>query len=141
MENELVTAPEQATKFTPKEESIKVGSGTVVSRTKKDGSKSYQAKVRKNGVNLSQTFSSLKEAKEWITKTEAKLLNGESISPNKIKKTTLAEVFQEFLKDNPKISENKKGRIERLILEIGKVSLEEFKTRFLFKWMGNPPGN
>ncbi|ANJ73145.1 MULTISPECIES: tyrosine-type recombinase/integrase [Burkholderiaceae] len=135
MENELVTAPEQATKFTPKEESIKVGSGTVVSRTKKDGSKSYQAKVRKNGVNLSQTFSSLKEAKEWITKTEAKLLNGESISPNKIKKTTLAEVFQEFLKDNPKISENKKGRIERLILEIGKVSLEEFKTRFLFKWM------
>ena len=135
METELVATPEQGTKFTPKEETIKVGSGTVVSRTKKDGSKSYQAKVRKNGVNLSQTCASLKEAKEWITKTEAKLLNGESIAPNKVKKITLTEVFQEYLKDNKKISDNKKGRIERLILEIGKVSLEEFKTRFLFKWM------
>ncbi|HDR9192426.1 TPA: site-specific integrase [Burkholderia vietnamiensis] len=123
-------------KFKPVEKTVDVGLGTVVSRTKKDGSLSYQARVRKNGVNLSDTFTTEKDAKNWITKIEARLLNGEEITVNKIKKTTLAEVFKEFLEDNDKkLSDNKKGRLNRLILEIGKVKIEEFKTSFLHKWV------
>lgn len=135
MGSELVTTPTD--KFIPVETVLeKIGNGTVVSRTKKDGSLSYQAKVRKNGLNISKTCKSVKEAKEWITQREAEILNGQPITSTKINKTTLEEIFQEFLTDNKsKISDKKKNRIERLIIEIGKIKVEEFKTRFFQKWV------
>lgn len=127
METELVTAP-TADKFIPKESTIKVGSGTIVERSKKDGSSSYQAKVRKHGVNVSQTFKTKKEAIEFITKTEAKILTGESVSAVKVRKILLAEIFQDFLNKHPDIAKNKKGRINQLIRDLGKVPLGMFKT-------------
>ncbi|WP_186193507.1 tyrosine-type recombinase/integrase [Burkholderia gladioli] len=112
------------------EEVIKVGSGTVVKRPRKDGTFSYQSRVRKQGSgNISQTFKTLKEAKEFITLTDSKILKGESVNHPKIKKTTLGVIFQEYLESHKKLTYAKKNRINKLIEEIGNVILSNFKTK------------
>jgi integrase len=113
----------------PLETSMKVGSGTIVKRAKKNGSFSFQAKVRKNGVNVSQTFTSLKEAKEFITLTDSKILKGESISALKAKKITLGEIFQDYIDGEPLMPLIKKQRLTKITQEIGNVPLASFKTK------------
>lgn len=112
------------------EEVIKVGSGTVVKRPLKGGKFSYQARVRKQGSgNISQTFKSLKEAKEFITLTDSKILKGEAVNHPKIRKTTLGVIFQEYKEAHPKLTVAKKNRIKKLIEELGEVFLFNFKTK------------
>jgi integrase len=110
------------------EETIKVGSGTVVKRQKKDKTFSYQAKVRKSGVNASQTFDTLKKAKDFITTTESKILTGEPVTSSKVRKTLLKEIFREYVEFHPEMATNKAQRLGIISKEIGDVPLDGFKT-------------
>lgn len=111
--------------------------GTTVERVGKNGALSVQAKVRKNGQKLSQTFTgkdAKKQAEDWITTTEAKLITGVSVDGHKVRKTTLADIFDAYLKDG-KVAKKKKGTVERLKIEIGKLTLEQFNTKALGKYL------
>lgn len=116
------------------EEVIKVGSGTIVKRAKKNGF-SYQARVRKNGVNVSKTCATLTDAKNFITEADAKALKGEVVSSPKIGKTLLAEIFQDYLNEHPSLPLLKAQRIAKLKLELSSVQLAKFKTAGFQKYI------
>jgi integrase len=103
--------------------------GTVVERVGRDGkTKSFQAKVRKKGVCLTETFAKESDAEDWITLTEAKIIKGESVDIHRVRKTLLKEIFQDYI-ENGKQSKNKIGTLKILIAEIGDVVLENFTTK------------
>ena len=104
--------------------------GTIVERVGKDGTKSFQAKVRKLGVNLSETFDTEAKAKNWITVTEGNIISGKPVEAHKVRKTTLADIFDDYIKDG-KLPPKKVGIINRLKVEIGKLSLEQLNTKVL----------
>lgn len=97
----------------------------------------YQAKVRKLGVNVSQTFTKKDEAIKWVIDTEARIYKGESVDIVKVKKLTLADIFDDYIKSNQDISKKKKGNLERLKLEIGKVALGQFSTSGFSKYLSD----
>lgn len=125
------------TTTTPLETTIKVGSGTVVKRQKKDKTFSFQAKVRKGGYKVTQTFDTLKKAKDFITTQESKILSGEPISNNKVRKTLLKEIFSEYVEFHPEMASNKAQRLEIISKEIGDVPLENFKTLAFQKYINH----
>jgi hypothetical protein len=59
----------------------------------------FKPKFVKDGVNVSQTFASLKEAKEFITLTDSKILKGESVSALKAKKSPYGKYDLGFISD------------------------------------------
>lgn len=110
------------------ETTMKVGSGTIVKRQKKDLTFSFQARVRKGGVKVSETFDTLRKAKDFITTTESKILTGEPINSSKIKKTLLKEIFEEYVSFHPQMPKNKAQRLQIISNELSDVALENFKT-------------
>jgi len=108
--------------------------GTIVERVGKDGSKSFQAKVRKLGVSLSETFDTEGKAKNWVTVTEGNIITGKPVDAHKVRKTTLADIFDEYIKDG-KLTPKKLSLINRLKIEIGKLSLEQLNTKALGKYI------
>lgn len=117
-----------------KEETIKVGSGTVRKRYKKNGKPSFQARFRKNGVNISDTFTELKEAKAFIINAESNLIQGKPITSPKLKKTDVGVILQEFI-DNNKLPDLQKKRIQRTIAELTGFPLENFRTKAFQKYI------
>lgn len=111
-----------------KETTIKVSGATLVEREYENKKTAYQVKIRHSGVKITRTFNTKKEALEFITLTNSKIIKGESVVGVKIKKTPLGKIFQEYIDENPSIAKNKKRGLERLILEIGSIPLENFKT-------------
>lgn len=108
--------------------------GSVVDRVGKDGKKSYQAKIRKKGVNLTDTFDTEDKAKNWIIQKEAQILNGENLDIHKVRKLYLKDIFQEYI-DDGKINDAKKAGMRRLIKEIGGVIFENFNTKTFGKYL------
>ncbi len=96
----------------------------------------YQAKVRKLGVNVSQTFTKKDEAIRWVTDTEARIYKGESVDIVKVKKVTLAEIFDDYIKNNV-ISDKKKSNIEKIKEEMGIVMLGQFSTAGFSKYLAD----
>lgn len=94
----------------------------------------YQAKVRRQGRNVSQTFEKKEEAIQFVTETEAKIYKGEPVNFGKIKKLSLSEIFDDYIKNNT-VSKKKKDNLERLKVEIGKVLLYQFSTAGLAKYI------
>ncbi|ELW9528598.1 site-specific integrase [Burkholderia cenocepacia] len=103
----------------------------IYQRVDKNGNlvNQFQVKVRKNGINVSETFDKLKDAKNYLTLTDAKILKGENVTPSKAKKTTLGVIFQEYLDNVKNIPDAKQRRLKKLILELGSVPLINFKTK------------
>ncbi|PXX79203.1 site-specific integrase [Rivihabitans pingtungensis] len=99
----------------------------ITERTGVSGDVSYLVRIREAGVAVSKTFKLKKEAEKFIREVKSKIDRGESVDITKIKKMTLAQIFDEYLKHNT-VSEGKKYDIERLKLEIGKVPLSNFKA-------------
>ena len=90
----------------------------------------YLARVRKNGVVDTATFDEKSDALAWITQQEANILQGKPVDVSKIKKVELAEVFKDYI-ENGKLNDEKKARMERLVLLIGKVKLRDFTSTAL----------
>lgn len=99
----------------------------ITERTGVSGDVSYLVRIREAGVAVSKTFKLKKEAEKFIREVKSKIDRGESVDITKIKKMTLAQIFDEYLKHNT-VSDGKKYDIERLKLEIGKVPLSNFKA-------------
>ena len=98
----------------------------ITERTGVSGDVSFLVRIREAGVAVSKTFKTKKEAEKFIREVKSKIDRGESVDITKIKKMTLAQIFDEYLKHNT-VSDGKYD-IERLKLEIGKVPLSNFKA-------------
>jgi len=123
-------------KFIPTEEVIKDQNGSIIKRSKKDGTFSYQAKVRKAGSSASQTFPTEKEARNYLTKKVAKILEGERGDIDRFRKMKLSNIFLEYLEDkDDELTYGKKGRLRRLIGEIGNVQKNQFQTYEFEKYL------
>lgn len=104
-----------------------MASKLITERTGVSGDVSFLVRIREAGVAVSKTFKTKKEAEKFIREVKSKIDRGESVDITKIKKMTLAQIFDEYLKHNT-VSDGKKYDIERLKLEIGKVPLSNFKA-------------
>lgn len=94
------------------------------------GGISFRAKVRKGGVSTSRTFKTQAEAKKWVTVTEAKVITGAPVDTGKARKTTLGQIFNEYIAANS-VPKKKSDSLRRIAVEIGKVPLDNFNTRGL----------
>ncbi|MFC7651443.1 hypothetical protein ACFQT4_04025 [Pseudoduganella danionis] len=99
----------------------------ITERTGVNGDVSFLVRIREAGVAVSKTFKTKKEAEKFIREVKTKIDRGESVDITKIKKMTLAQIFDEYLKHNT-VAKGKKYDLEKLKLEIGKVPLSNFKA-------------
>ena len=99
----------------------------ITERTGVNGDVSFLVRIREAGVAVSKTFKTKKDAEKFIREVKTKIDRGESVDITKIKKMTLAQIFDEYLKHNT-VAKGKKYDLEKLKLEIGKVSLSNFKA-------------
>lgn len=99
----------------------------ITERKGVNGDVSFLVRIREAGVAVSKTFKTKKEAEKFIREVKTKIDRGESVDITKIKKMTLAQIFDEYLKHNT-VAKGKKYDLEKLKLEIGKVPLSNFKA-------------
>lgn len=73
--------------------------GTLIVRKKKDGKKSYLARVRlRGGKHLCQTFATKTRAQEWMLTTEAAVKEGRINFIQETKKYTVSEMIERYIK-------------------------------------------
>lgn len=99
----------------------------VTERVGVNGDISYLVRIREAGVKASKTFKTKKDAEKFIREVKSKIDRGESVDITKIKKLTLAQIFDEYLKHNT-VADGKRYDLEKLKTEIGKVPLSNFKA-------------
>jgi integrase len=99
----------------------------ITERVGVNGDISYLVRIREAGVKASKTFRTKKDAEKFIREVKSKIDRGESVDITKIKKLTLAQIFDEYLKHNT-VADGKRYDLERLKTEIGKVPLSNFKA-------------
>ncbi|HHR0797901.1 TPA: site-specific integrase [Serratia marcescens] len=99
----------------------------ITPRVGVNGDVSYLVRIRESGISANKTFKTEKDAEKFIREIKTKIDKGESVDIGKIKKLTLSEIFTDYLKFN-KVSDGKEYGIKKLIKEIGKVPLSNFKT-------------
>ncbi|MDP5216743.1 site-specific integrase [Ruegeria sp. 2205SS24-7] len=94
----------------------------------------YRAEVARKGVRKSKVFATRRDAKEWATRVEYEILNGEKIAS----KLQLGEVFGRYARE---VSPSKRGaRWETIRLEmlgrdsIAKIQLEDLSTQDFADW-------
>jgi integrase len=82
--------------------------GTVQKRDDNQGTTTWQARVRRKGYPaVSRTFSSEKDAQQWVTEREAEMSRGVFVDTSKAREHTLADVIGMYVeKETPK----KKGK-------------------------------
>lgn len=98
--------------------------------TKQGGSSSWQAKLRENGVNLSKTFKTEGEAKDWLILKRAKIITGESLAGERHSDTLLPKIFDDYILNGG--IDSKKAAILRVAkIELAKVKLQQLNTRAL----------
>lgn len=69
-------------------------------RSRKDGSKSYLARIRLQGYpDVTATFGRLTDAKRWVQMTEVDLRSGIYLKTAEAKKHTLAQTIDRYIKD------------------------------------------
>jgi integrase len=101
------------------------GAGYILKRVGKKAT-TYLARVRKQGENKAQTFKTKKEAKEFIDKISNEIDSGINQDKKKFKKYTLAQIYQEYLDDNPDNSRN--YRLKKMMKVFENTVLEDFTS-------------
>lgn len=100
---------------------------------KRQGKKgvSYRVKIREKGIKpMTQTFAKLADAKVWQVTQKNAIITGSPLDLEKtIKKLTLGEIFAEYVKGTPNISQKKIDQYKRLTKEIGGWVFANFKTK------------
>ncbi len=77
-------------------------------KSERTGKLSYEVQIRKKGIkNITKSFKSKIEAKNFIIETEAKILKGERITSVDIKRLTINEIADEYVNCNVLNSNNK----------------------------------
>ena len=104
-----------------------MASKLITKRTGVNGDISYLVRIRESGISVSKTCKTEKEAEKYIREIKSKIDKGESVDIAKIKKLTLGEIFDEYLKFND-VYEGKVYGLNKTKKEIGKVPLSNFKT-------------
>lgn len=104
-----------------------MASKLITPRVGVNGNVSYLVRIRESGISVSKTFKTEKDAEKFIREIKTKIDKGDSIDIEKIKKLTLGEIFDEYLKFNS-VSDGKRYGLEKTKKEIGKVPLSNFKT-------------
>ena len=99
----------------------------ITERVGVNGDVSFLVRVREAGVAVSKTFKVKKDAEKFIREVKSKIDKGESVDVTKIKKLTLAQIFDEYLKYNT-VAPGKGYDLQKLKTEIGKVPLGTFKA-------------
>lgn len=114
---------------------------TITKRISKDGKKtSYQVEIRRKGYPpLRKTFSKEKDARDFATLTEAKVLKNEATNLREATKWTIPEVIQ-WYRENPNPDrklETKKhfNRLAFLEEEFKKFTVVSLSASILQKWI------
>lgn len=114
---------------------------TIVERPRKDGGKNYQVTIRIKGHPTTvQTFQRKTDAKQWAQETESAIRNGRFFASSEMRRKTLGELIDRYLKTvAPKRPEPKKERWQlgwwkkhlgaRLLVDITPVLLTEYREK------------
>lgn len=113
--------------------------GTIIVRDDHDGPPTFQAKVRKKGYPItSRTFSTRREAKEWMTAVEAAMNAGTHRVSKLASSMTMKELFQTY-KDS--VTASKRGKdVEEIRLDVlmasklGQYSPANVTRQVMAKW-------
>lgn len=95
----------------------------------------WLARVRKSGISDTATFRLKKDAKAWIIQQESSVQSGKPLDVSKIKKLLLAQLFDEYSKENG-ITKEKKCHLGRLKLMMATIHLKDFTSSSLEIFMG-----
>lgn len=87
----------------------------------------WLARVRKNGMSDTATFRLKTDAKAWITQQESAVQSGKPLDVSKIKKQLLADIFDEYSKEE-QTSVEKKCHLGRLKVMMSSVRLKDFNS-------------
>ena len=98
-----------------------------VKRVGKLGEVSWQAKVRLSGAKYSKTFSKKSDAVAWATSVENRINEGKPVQHRRQSQQKLATIFKEY-RDSGLVSKRKGQLLDRLIGEIGKLTLGQLTT-------------
>jgi integrase len=100
---------------------------TIVKRIKRNGTVTYQAKVRKLGHEpVTGTFTRLTDAKVWAENTEVDMRNGRYFKSSEAKKHTLDDLIDRYIRDElpgKKSAANQKQQLLWWKKQIGKKLL------------------
>lgn len=67
--------------------------------TKKDGSISFHAEVRRKNVKpIRKSFRMLTEAKNWVRKSESSVLDGRAPAESKARRYTLSDLIDQYIR-------------------------------------------
>lgn len=88
---------------------------------------SYLVRIRQDGVNLNKTFKEKSDAEQYIRDIQTKIHKAESVDSQQLKKTTLKEIFEDYIA-HVTMSDGKKYSMNQLIKELGSVELGKFKS-------------
>lgn len=126
---------------------------TIIERERKDGSKTYQAKIRLKGcAPQSATFDRKTDARKWIQDTESAMRNGRHFKTSEAKRRTMAELIDRYIKDvlpnkSTKAKQDKNQQTQMLWWkeQIGHVTLADVTPTLLAEcrdnFLNTPLGN
>lgn len=134
-DSSVILSPEKK-RFIPVESLVPDPNGTILKRSKANGSFSYQAKFRQKGSKATETFDNLKDARSFLVKRAALVLSGKSPDFDRFNKIKLGTMMTSYLKGHEgDLSYGAVGRINRLITEMGELKKGDFKTSFWESWI------
>ncbi len=121
--------------------------GTIRKKERSKGTV-YEAIVRIKGAPpRSKSFAKRSEAAKWITQTEGKIHNGETISPASVENTTLQTALQDYLDQNSKtdpesgeitwtgITRKKAYSIRVIQNDLGTLTFKTFTNKIIGKYI------
>lgn len=107
--------------------------GLITERQGKKGI-SYLVRIRQDGVNQNKTFKEKKVAEQYIRDIQTKIYKTEAVDNEKIKKLTLAEIFNDYV-NHVKIAKGKIYSMNQLATEFETVELGKFKSGSFATWL------
>jgi len=111
--------------------------GTIVAKTRKNGGKSYEAKVKRGKEVSSQTFRSLADAQNWIIDESKRFKDTNTPTKRRVWKTTIPDVIDFYLEniDINSVSTNQKYTLGSLRRQFAGVVVEEITVESLKKYI------
>lgn len=73
--------------------------GSVRSRKRKNGKKSYQAQIRIENQEITKTFQRKTDADHWVQQVEVQIRRGEFLSLSEAKKRSFGELIDKYIED------------------------------------------
>ena len=102
-------------------------------RQRKDGSRSYLARIRIRGCpDATETFSRLTDARRWVQQTEVEMRSGRYLKSAESRKHTLSEAIRRYTKDvlslNPTTYRDNHKKLEYWGERLGRLLLSDLSS-------------